>query len=163
MALDQETLMNVTADIASAHVGNNKVLTGEVAPLIESIYSALQALGAPTPDPIEEKPVGAVSIRASIKPGHLVSMIDGKPYKMLKRHLGLHGYTPASYREAFNLPRDYPMVAAEYAEKRSALAKSIGLGRKAASAKATKPARLPRITKSAATSPQPSEANEPTD
>jgi len=57
-------------------------------------------------------------------------MIDGKGYKMLKRHLSLNGYTPASYRETFGLPRDYPMVAANYAETRRAHAVRIGLGRK---------------------------------
>jgi predicted transcriptional regulator len=57
-------------------------------------------------------------------------MIDGKPYKMLRRHIGLHGYTPESYRETFDLPRDYPIVAAHYAEQRRALAHKTGLGRK---------------------------------
>lgn len=57
-----------------------------------------------------------VSLRALIRLDHLVSMIDGKPYKMLKRHLGMNGYTPDSYRAAFGLPRDYPMVAQAYAE-----------------------------------------------
>jgi predicted transcriptional regulator len=65
-----------------------------------------------------------------VKPDHIVSMIDGKPYKMLKRHLTLQGYTPKSYRETFGLPDNYPMVAPDYAETRRALALKIGLGRK---------------------------------
>lgn len=149
MTLNRETLINLTADIASAHVSNNPVSASDVGPMIERIYGALQALGTPAADPAAEKPVAAVSVRASIKPTHLVSMIDGKPYKMLKRHLSLHGYTPESYRAAFDLPRDYPMVAAEYAEKRRALAMSIGLGRKPKPLEEAKPARKPRAKKAA--------------
>lgn len=129
MTIDHETLINFTTDIAAAHVSNNSVAAGDVGKVIESIYTALQKLGEQEPVVIE-KPQGAVTIRSSIKPQHLVSMIDGKPYKMLKRHLSLNGYTPESYREAFNLPRDYPMVAAEYVEVRRNLAKKSGLGRK---------------------------------
>ena len=82
------------------------------------MFLALQATGAPAADEQPANPVGAVSPRASVKADRLISMIDGKPYKMLKRHLSLNGYTPQSYRETFGLPRDYPMVAAEYAQKR---------------------------------------------
>lgn len=149
MALDHDTLVNLTADIVSAHVGNNEVAVGDVASTIERIYGALQGLGASAAEATPEKPKGAVSVRASIKPGHLISMIDGKPYKMLKRHLSGNGYTPESYREAFNLPRDYPMVAAEYAEMRRTLAKSIGLGRKPKVVEAPQPVRKPRAKKAA--------------
>ncbi len=86
-----------------------------------------------------EKPRGAVSVRASVMPQHTLSMIDGKPYKMLKRNLALNGFTPESYREAYGLPEDYPVVAAEYAEKRRALAHKIGLGRKPLIAEPAKP------------------------
>jgi predicted transcriptional regulator len=149
VALNRETLVNLTADIASAHVSNNAVPVGNVAPMIESIFTALQTLGAPAADPVPKKLKGAVSVRASIKPTHLVSMIDGKSYKMLKRHLALNGYTPESYREAFGLPRDYPMVAAEYAEKRRTLAKSIGLGRKPKVAQSVKKPRAKRAVRPA--------------
>lgn len=155
MAVENETLITLTADIVSAHVSNNSVATGEVGSLIQKVYGALQVLGAPTA-PEESRLKGAVSVRASIKPDHIVSMIDGKPYKMLKRHLAFHGYTPERYREAFGLPRDYPMVAAVYAEKRRTLAKKIGLGRKPQRAEATapasptpKPPRKPRNKKAA--------------
>ena len=130
MAIDTQELITLTADIVSAHVSNNSVPTAEVAALIQSVYGALGALGAPAAEPVPEKPKGAVSARASIKPDFLISMIDGKPYKMLRRHISQNGYTPESYREAFGLARDYPMVAANYAEQRRALAHKIGLGRK---------------------------------
>ncbi|MEC3949281.1 MucR family transcriptional regulator [Sphingobium sp. HWE2-09] len=150
---ENEILITLTADIVSAHVSNNSVAASDVGGLIEKVYGALQGLGAPV-KPVEEKPKGAVSIRASIKPDHLVSMIDGNPYKMLKRHLSLNGFTPDSYREAFGLPKDYPMVAANYAESRRNLAIKIGLGRKpkAAAAQATaaplKSVRKPKSIKS---------------
>jgi predicted transcriptional regulator len=130
VASDNQELITLTADIVAAHVSNNSVPTAEVASLIQSVYSALQAVGGPVPEPVAEKPKGAVTARASIKPEYLISMIDGKQYKMLRRHISQHGYSPESYREAYGLPRDYPMVAANYAEQRRALAHKIGLGRK---------------------------------
>ena len=143
MATDNQELITLTADIVAAHVSNNSVPTAEVGSLIQSVFGALQGIGTPQPEPQAEKPKGAVSMRASIKPEHLVSMIDGKPYKMLRRHIAQHGYSPESYREAFNLPRDYPMVAANYAEQRRALAHKIGLGRKPRSASVEKPVAAP--------------------
>ena len=134
MASENSELITLTAEIVAAHVSNNSVPTPEVATLIQSVYSALQSVGEPMPEPQAEKPKGAVSLRSSIKPDFLISMIDGKQYKMLRRHISQHGYTPESYREAFGLPRDYPMVASNYAEQRRALAHKIGLGRKARSA-----------------------------
>lgn len=144
MPLDNETLIDLTAEIVTAHVSHNNVSVDNVAGVIQNVFTALQGLGE-TVETVAEKPTGAVSIRASVKPDHLFSMIDGKPYKMLKRHLSLHGYTPQSYREVFNLPKDYPMVSAEYAEKRRDLALKIGLGRKAKVE--AKPARKPRASK----------------
>ncbi len=123
-------LISLTADIVAAHVANNSLSVNDLPGLISNIHTALVGLGAPTAQPEPEKPQGAVSIRASIKPDYLVSMIDGKHYKMLRRHLHGNGYTPDSYREAFGLPREYPMVCASYAEQRRTLAKKIGLGRK---------------------------------
>jgi predicted transcriptional regulator len=156
LAIDNETLITLAADIVVAHVTNNNVATADITGLIENVYGALATLGTPV-ETIPEKPKGAVSARASIKPDHLVSMLDGKPYKMLKRHLTLHGYTPQSYREAFDLPKDYPMVAASYAEKRRDLAKKIGLGRRATAAVepavVPKPARKPRAKKTVAAVP----------
>jgi predicted transcriptional regulator len=136
VATDNQELITLTADIVSAHVSNNSVATAEVAALIQSVYGALGALGAPAAETAPEKPKGAVSARASIKPDFLISMIDGKPYKMLRRHITQNGYTPESYRETFGLARDYPLVAANYAEQRRALAHKIGLGRKPRAASA---------------------------
>ena len=124
-----ELLVTLTADIVAAHVGNNSIALSDVANLIANVHAALAGLNKSV-EPEENKPKGAVSIRASIKPDHLVSMIDGRPYKMLRRHLSQNGYTPESYRETFGLPHDYPMFAASYAEQRRELAKKIGLGRK---------------------------------
>jgi predicted transcriptional regulator len=147
-ASQTEDLIALTADIVSAHVANNSVHTGEIAALIASVHKALVSLEAPVEPAAPEKPKGAVSVRASIKPDFLVSMIDGKPYKMLKRHIGQHGHTPQSYREAYDLPKDYPMVAANYGEQRRQLAHKIGLGRKP---KAIAPAPRSRKPKAAPT------------
>jgi len=124
-----ETLITLTSDIVAAHVSNNSVSVDEVPTLIQNVYGALASLGvAPAP---EVKLEPAVSIRSSVKNDHIVCLEDGKKMKMLKRHLMTdHGLTPAEYRTRWNLPADYPMVAPDYAEKRRALAKEIGLGRK---------------------------------
>jgi predicted transcriptional regulator len=147
MSTDKETLVALTADIVAAHVGNNNVPIGDVATMITKVFAALEGLSVPEAEPVAEKPKGAVTARASIKPDHLISMIDGKPYKMLRRHISLHGYTPESYRETFGLPRDYPLVAATYAEQRRTLAHKIGLGRKPKAVEPAKPARKPRAAK----------------
>ncbi|RYE73143.1 MAG: transcriptional regulator [Oxalobacteraceae bacterium] len=130
MTTDTEKLISLTAGIVAAHVGNNNVSVNDVPTVIANVYSALAGLSGPIAEAAPERPRGAVSVRASIKPDHLVSMIDGKSYTMLKRHLTQNGYTPASYRETFGLPRNYPMVAPNYVEKRRAIAVRNGLGRK---------------------------------
>ena len=124
-----ETLITLTSDIVAAHVSNNSVAVDELPALIKNVYGALSGLGAAAQE--EARPEPAVSIRASVKPDHLVCLEDGKKMKMLKRHLMTdHGLTPAEYRTRWGLPADYPMVAPDYAEKRRVLAKQIGLGRK---------------------------------
>lgn len=126
----EETLLTLAADIVSAHVSNNSVSAAELPALITAVYGSLAGLGQ-APALIEEKREPAVSIRASVKPDHIVCLEDGKKLKMLKRHLATHyNLTPEQYRARWNLPSDYPMVAPAYAEKRRVLAKSIGLGRK---------------------------------
>ncbi|WP_342112290.1 MucR family transcriptional regulator [Methylobacterium sp. SI9] len=82
----------------------------------------------PSPEADSEKP-STDQIRKSVRPDGLVSFIDGKAYKTLKRHLTSHGLDPRAYRDRYGLPGDYPMVAPAYAKQRSALAKAIGLGR----------------------------------
>ena len=106
------------------------VAVGDVPQLIENVHGALGKLHGATAE--EERPEPAVSVRASIKPDYIVCLEDGKKLKMLKRHLMTHyNMTPDEYRERWNLPSDYPMVAPNYAEQRRQLAKKIGLGTKA--------------------------------
>ena len=125
-----ETLITLTSDIVAAHVGNNSVSLEDIPTLITNVYGALAGLGGTEPV-VEEKPEPAVSVRASVKPDYIVCLEDGKKLKMLKRHLMTHyNMTPEDYRQRWNLPADYPMVAPNYAEKRRELAKKIGLGRK---------------------------------
>lgn len=125
-----ETLITLTSDIVAAHVSNNSVSVGDLPALISNVYNALAGIGEVVVQ--EEKlPEPAVSVRASIKPDYIVCLEDGKKLKMLKRHLMTHyNMTPEQYRQRWNLPADYPMVAPAYSEKRRSLAKKIGLGRK---------------------------------
>ncbi len=134
-----ETLITLTSDIIAAHVSNNNVNGEELPSLITSVYGALAGLGN-APAPVEVRPEPAVSIRASIKPDYIVCLEDGKKLKMLKRHLMTnYKLTPEQYRQRWNLPADYPMVAPNYAEKRRELAKKIGLGRKPGIRRGRKP------------------------
>jgi len=125
-----ETLITLTSDIVAAHVSNNNVDVADVSRLISNVYQALSGLGSSEVE--EEAPLEpAVSVRSSVKPDYIVCLEDGKKLKMLKRHLMTHyNMTPEDYRQRWNLPADYPMVAPNYAEKRRELAKKIGLGRK---------------------------------
>jgi predicted transcriptional regulator len=126
----QDMLLTLTADIVAAHVSNNSVGMADLPDLISRVHGALAGLGTPAEVPVEEqKP--AVSIRSSVKPDYIVCLEDGKKLKMLRRHLMTHyGMTPEDYRAKWNLPKDYPMVAPDYAERRRVLAKEIGLGTK---------------------------------
>lgn len=134
-----ETLITLTSDIVAAHVSNNSVSVDDLPTLISNVYGALSGLGQAAPV-AETPPEPAVSIRASVKPDHIVCLEDGKKLKMLKRHLMTHyNMTPEQYRARWNLPADYPMVAPNYAEKRRELAKSIGLGRKPGARRGRKP------------------------
>lgn len=127
---------DLTAQIVSAYVGNNAVPREALPDLIASVHTALARLSAepaPEPEAPVEKP-SAAEIRKSITDTGIVSFIDGRPYKTLKRHLTAHGLDPRGYRERYGLPADYPMVAPAYAAQRSSLAKRIGLGRPGAMA-----------------------------
>ena len=134
--------VELTAEIVSAYVSKNAVRPADMAELISSTHAALAGLGqnSATEAPATQK-LTATQIRKSITPDALISFIDGKPYKTLKRHLGINGMTVDEYRERFGLPRDYPSTAASYSAQRSALAKSLGLGqqRTKAAPKAAKP------------------------
>jgi len=123
-------LITLTSDIVAAHVANNNVELSDVPVLIETVHSALAGLGG-TRVQEEERPEPAVSVRASVKPDYIVCLEDGKKLKMLKRYLRTnYDMSPEEYRQRWDLPSDYPMVAPNYAEKRRELAKQIGLGRK---------------------------------
>jgi predicted transcriptional regulator len=119
--------VELTADIVSSYVTHNSVQSADLAALIAAVHGALQGLGA-SKQPEAERPQPAIPIRKSVTPDFLISLEDGKPYKTLKRHLAKLGLTPEEYREKWGLPRDYPMVAANYAQRRSELAKGLGLG-----------------------------------
>jgi predicted transcriptional regulator len=129
--MENEQLVQLTADIVAAHVANNNVAVGDVGNLVQRVYEALSGLEKPSSDAQQEEKTPVVSVRASIKPDYIVCMECGAKQRMLKRHLmTAHQMTPEQYRTDYGLPRDYPMVAPNYSEQRRALAHSIGLGRK---------------------------------
>lgn len=121
-----------TAEIVAAYFANNHVPKDEVASVIAAVYAALSDLTTPASVAVEAEPLRpAVPIKKSVTPDYIISLEDGKQFKSLKRHLATHyGMTPDEYRAKWGLPKDYPMVAANYAARRSELAKSLGLGRK---------------------------------
>ncbi len=122
--------VELAAEIVAAFVSNNPLPKGELPALIHAVHSAVERLAAgpeSAPPQVEAK-TPAVPIRKSITPDFLICLDDGKRFKSLRRHLAGHGLTPEQYREKWNLPSDYPMVAPNYAAQRSALAKKIGLG-----------------------------------
>jgi predicted transcriptional regulator len=133
-SMEQVDLITHTADIVSAHVSKNKLTADEVPGLVQKVYGALSELGKEAQEQAPDK-VPVVSVRASVKPDHLVCMESGKKPKTLKRHLQTaHGMTPAEYRSDYGLPDSYPMVAPNYSERRCDLAKTLGLGRRASAA-----------------------------
>ena len=137
MADETTNLIELTADIVSAYVGNNPLPVASLPDLIESVNSSLAKIGqAAEPEKPAQAP--AVNPKRSVFPDYIVCLEDGKKFKSLKRHLNVHyGLTPDEYRAKWGLKADYPMVAPNYAAQRSSLAKASGLGRKTA-AKASK-------------------------
>ena len=135
-------LVDLTCAVVSAFVTKNNVSASDLPKLIADVHQAFAGLNAPAAPLEAEAAKPAVSVRKSITPDFLICLEDGRKFKSLKRHLAQLGLTPDEYRTKWNLPRDYPMVAPNYSASRSALAKSIGLGRKqAAPTPAKKPAR----------------------
>jgi predicted transcriptional regulator len=131
-SVNQDELVQLTADIVSAYVTNNKIEASELSKLIEEVHTALVRAPAAAAEPEQKPLIPAVPIRKSITPDYIISLEDGRKFKSLKRHLqGTYGMTPDEYRAKWGLPRDYPMVAPNYARARSDLAKQMGLGRKA--------------------------------
>lgn len=127
--LGDADILELTAQIVSAHVSNNMTGADSLPGLIQDVYRTLAGVGKEQVVP--EKQAPAVPVRKSVFPDHIVCLEDGKKLKMLKRHLKTsYNMTPEEYREKWQLPSDYPMVAPNYAKHRSSLAKKIGLGTK---------------------------------
>jgi predicted transcriptional regulator len=136
--MGEEELLRMTADVVAAYVSNNTLPTAQLAEVINAVYGSLKGLDSQVAEPPPEPVKPAVPIRKSITADYLICLEDGKKLKMLKRHLrSTYNMTPDEYRVRWGLAPDYPMVAPNYAEQRSAFAKKIGLGRGAARASAT--------------------------
>lgn len=149
--------VELAAELTIAWLGNqnNRCTAEEVPTFLRTMHATItelagtpQIAAGPAPDdPVEEEFTPAVSVRKSLaSKDHIISMIDGKPYRTLRRHLSTHGLTPEEYRRRYNLKADYPMVAENYSAQRREMAKKIGLGSKgrAAKASAAAPAAAPR-------------------
>jgi len=145
--IEDKTIIELTADIVSAYVGNNPLPASGLPDLIASVSASVRKLAGAA---VVESPslVPAVNPKKSVFPDYIVCLEDGKKFKSLKRHLRTdYGLSPDDYRAKWGLPPDYPMVAPNYSATRSALAKSTGLGRKPAAA----PAAVAKGTKRKAT------------
>jgi predicted transcriptional regulator len=126
---DSTNYVELAADIVSAYVSNNSIATSELASLIGEVHSALVRVGGAVAEGPSETLKPAVPIKKSITPDYIICLDDGKKFKSLKRHLRTqYDMTPEEYRERWGLPPDYPMVAPNYAQARSQLAKKMGLG-----------------------------------
>ncbi|RYB05629.1 MucR family transcriptional regulator [Lichenibacterium ramalinae] len=125
-------LIELATEIVSAYVAHNAVPASDLPTLMKTIHTALDRMqDGPAPEPVVEPQAPAVPIRKSVTDDYIVCLEDGRKFKSLKRHLqAAYGLTPEQYRAKWDLPRDYPMVAPAYANKRSELARKIGLGRK---------------------------------
>lgn len=128
-----EALTQITAEIISAYVSKNHLSPDELTTLLRDVHGKLAELANNKAEQqAEGKPEPHIPIKKTVTPSYLISLEDGKQYKTLRRHLTIRGMTPDDYRAKWGLPSDYPMVCKDYAERRSALAKSMGLGRKTA-------------------------------
>ncbi len=124
----RDDLLGLTANIVSAYVSHNTLPAADIPAVIEQVFRTLSTVTGEV-SVMTDRPQPAVPIKRSITPDYLICLEDGKKLKMLKRHLKTaYNMTPEEYRERWGLPADYPMVAPNYAEKRSKLAKDIGLG-----------------------------------
>lgn len=128
-SIARKEYLELTASIVAAYVTNHAVQQTDLPTLINSVFASLQSVGAEPAIIIREEPRPAISVKRSITPDYIVCLEDGKKFKSLKRHLRSHyNLSPEEYREKWSLPHDYPMVAPNYAEARSQLAKKMGLG-----------------------------------
>ena len=134
---DTINAVEIATELTVAWLSNPNTRAGgdDVPAFLSQMYRAVEELAAPAPQPAEQlgdaEHVPAVSVRKSLASrDHIISMIDGKPYRTLRRHLSANGLTPEQYRERYKLRADYPMIAEGYSEARRAMAKQIDLGRK---------------------------------
>ena len=128
---NNEALMELTAEVVAAYVSNNSLPVTDLAGLISEVYGALDRTNTMVVEVEVEKPKPAVSVKKSVTDDYIICLEDGKKFKSLKRHLMTHySLSPEDYREKWDLPSDYPMVAPNYAAARSRLAKQMGLGHK---------------------------------
>lgn len=127
--MDRNLSLTITTKIVANYVSNNKISLEALKGLIDTVDATINALGAPIEDvhAISASPT-ATQIRKSIRQDGLISFIDGKVYKTLKRHVAANGMTLEQYKEKFGLPATYPHTAPEYSARRSEMARSIGLG-----------------------------------
>lgn len=140
-----DNLIDLTADVVSAYVSNNPVPVADLPSLIGQVHTTLKGLEGGTTEEQPEPITPAVPIKKSVTPDYIVCLEDGKKFKSLKRHLSTrYGLSPDEYRAKWKLPADYPMVAPNYAAARSALAKTMGLGRKREEAPEPAPAKRSR-------------------
>jgi predicted transcriptional regulator len=152
-------MIELATELTIAWLGNhnNRVAADDVPAFLQRMHDTVAALGgggaeAPTTEQSETF-TPAVSVRKSLaSPDHIISMIDGKPYKTLRRHLSSNGLTPEEYRARYGLKADYPMVAESYSEARRSMAKTIGLGRKPRHSEAAEDAVQPEPAPTADTS-----------
>ncbi|CAK7192101.1 Transcriptional regulatory protein ros [Commensalibacter sp. Nvir] len=123
------SLLELTVKVVSSHISNNSVSPESLPDLLRQVYRTLTTIEKNGNETEKLQPV--VPVKRSVFPDYIICLEDGKKLKMLKRHIqSAYGLTPEQYRERWNLPSDYPMVAPNYAERRSNLAREIGLGRK---------------------------------
>jgi predicted transcriptional regulator len=123
------TFIELAADIVSAYVSNNSVAATDLPSLIGDVHSALLRISTGVMEAPVEAPKPAIAIKKSVTPDYIICLEDGKKFKSLKRHLRTqYNMSPEEYREKWGLPPDYPMVAPNYAQARSNLAKQMGLG-----------------------------------
>lgn len=134
---DQSNPIDRATELTIAWLGNPRTRTTaeEVPAFLQAMRYAVTKLTTPATPTLAQAATPeftpAVSVRKSLaSPEHIISMIDGRPYKALRRHLSSNGLTPDDYRQRYGLRADYPMVAPAYSESRSAMAKTTGLGRK---------------------------------
>jgi predicted transcriptional regulator len=127
--INKTDLIELTAEIISAYVSNNTIVASDLPAIIVDVHDALSKASQRTGQSEREELRPAVTVKKSVTPDYIVCLEDGKKFKSLKRHLRTHyNLSPEEYREKWGLPHDYPMVAPNYAQARSALAKQMGLG-----------------------------------